>query len=89
MAVGVDALQSNGVRLRRDVDAGSRVVPVFEAPSGDPEEQGDIIRLVVCDREVGKPVLVEIRDGQVHRLQRWAEALTPLLPNASLMPADP
>ena len=66
MAIGVDVLQSNGVRMRRDVDAESRVVPVFEGPSGDPEEQRDIVRLVVCDREVGKPVLIEIRDGQVH-----------------------
>ena len=39
-----------------------------KAPSGDPEEQRDIIRLVVCDREVGKPVPVEIRDGQVYRI---------------------
>ena len=68
VAIGVDVLQSNGVRVRRDVDAESRVVPVFEGPSGDPEEQRDMVRLVVCDREVGKPVLVEIRDGQVHRI---------------------
>ena len=68
MAVGVDGLQPHGVRLRRDVDAESRVVPACEGPSGDPEEQRDIVRLVVCDREVGKPVLVEIRDGQVHRI---------------------
>ena len=66
--VGIDVLQSNGVRVRRDVDAECRVVPAFEGPSGDPEEQGGIVRLVVCDREVGKPVLVEIRDGQVHRI---------------------
>ena len=26
-----------------------------------------MVRLVVRDREVGKPVLFEIRDGQVHR----------------------
>ena len=57
-------MQSNGVRVRRHVDAESRVVPVFEGPSGDPEDQRDMVRLVVCDREVGKPVLVEIRDGQ-------------------------
>ena len=43
------------------------MVPVFEGPSGDPEEQRDIVRLVVRDREVGMPVLVEIGDGQVHR----------------------
>ncbi len=63
-----DVAQSNGVRVRRDVDAESRVVPAFEAPFGDPEEQRNMVRLVVCDREVGKPVLVEIRDGQVHRI---------------------
>ena len=34
----------------------------------DPEDQRDIVRLVVCDSEVGKPVLIEIRDGQVHRI---------------------
>ena len=65
-AIGVDVLQSNGVRVWRDSDAESRVVPVFEASSGDPEEQRDVVRLVVCDREVGKPVLVDVRDGQVH-----------------------
>ena len=27
-----------------------------------------MVRLVVSDREVGKPVFVEIRDGQVHRI---------------------
>ena len=32
---------------------------VFAAPSGDPEEERDVVRLVVRDREVGKPVLVE------------------------------
>ena len=66
VAIGVDVLQSNGVRVWRDVDAESRVVPAFEAPSGNPEEQRDVIRLVVRHREVGKPVFVEIRDGQVH-----------------------
>ena len=39
---------------------------MFEASSGDPEEQRDVVRLVVCDREVGKPVLVDVGDGQVH-----------------------
>ena len=68
MAVGVDVVQANGVRVRRDADAESRVVPVFEGPSGDPEEQRDMVRLVVRDREVGDSVLVEIRDGQVHRV---------------------
>ena len=84
VAIGVD-----GVRVRRDVDAGSRSVPVFEVPSDDPGEQRDMVRLVVCDREVGKPALIEIRDGQVHRLPRRPEAPTPLLPNAPLMPAAP
>ena len=68
VAIGVDVVQSNAVGVRRDVDAESRVVPAFEGPSGDPEEQRDMVGLVVCDREVGKPVLVEIRDGQVHRI---------------------
>ena len=40
------------------------MVAVFKGTTGDPEEQGDIVRLVICDREVVKPVLVEIRDGQ-------------------------
>ena len=66
MAIGVDVLQSNGVRVWRDVDAESRVVPAFEVPFGNPEEQRDVIRLVVRHHEIGKPVLVEIRDGQVH-----------------------
>ena len=35
-------------------------------PSAIAEEQRDVVRLVVRHREVGKPVLVEIRDGQVH-----------------------
>ena len=61
-------MQSNGVRVRRDVDAEYRVVPAFQGPSGDPEEERDMVRLVVRDREVGKPVPVEIRDGQVHRI---------------------
>ena len=47
VAIGVDVVQSNGVRVWRDVDAESRVVPVFEDPSGDPEEQRDVVRLVV------------------------------------------
>ena len=68
VAIGVDVVQANGVRVRRDVDAESRVVPVFEAPFGNPEEQRHVVRLVVRHREVGKPVLVEIRDGQVHRI---------------------
>ena len=66
VAIGVDVLQANGVRVWRDVDAESRVVPAFEAPFGNAEEQRDVVRLVVRHREVGKPVLVEIRDGQVH-----------------------
>ena len=37
-------------------------------PTGDPEEQRDMVRFVVCGREVAKPVTVEIRDGQVHRI---------------------
>ena len=53
-------MHSNGVRVRRDVDAESRVVLAFEAPSGDPEEQRDIVCLVVRDCEVGEPVLVEM-----------------------------
>ena len=68
VAIGVDVVQSHGVWVRRDIDTEFRVVPAFEGPSGDPEEQRDIVRLVVCDREVGKPVLVEIRDSQVHRI---------------------
>ncbi len=64
-AVGVDVVQSNGVRVRRDVDAERRVIPALEGPSGDPEEQRDMVRLVVCDCQVAKPVLVEIRDCQV------------------------
>ena len=56
-----------------------------------------MVGLAICDREVGKPVLVEIRDGQVRRIlagatgPRHLEAPvtpTPLLPNAPLMPAD-
>ena len=47
MAIGVDVLQANGVRMRRDVDGESRVVLAFEAPFGNPEEQRDVIRLVV------------------------------------------
>ena len=35
----------------------------------------ELVRLVVCGREVGKPVFVEIRDGQVDRIlaggRRW------------------
>ena len=54
--------------VRRDIDAESRVVPAFEGPSGDPEERREMVRFVAFDREVGKPVLVEIRDGQVHRI---------------------
>ena len=68
VAIGIDIVQLNGVWVRRDVDAESRVVPAFAAISGDPEEQRDMVRLVVCDREVGKPVPVETRDGQVHRI---------------------
>jgi len=68
VAIGVDVVQANGVRVRRDADAESGVVPALEAPFGDPEKQRDVIRLVVRHREVGKPVLVEIRDGQVHRI---------------------
>ena len=33
VAIGVDVVQSNGVRIRRDVDAESRVVPVFPKSS--------------------------------------------------------
>ena len=81
MAVGVDVVQSNGVRVRRDVDAESGVVPALKAPSGDPEEQRAMVRFVVRDPEVGKPVFVEIRDSQVHRIlagstgPRYLEAL--------------
>ena len=39
VAVGVDVVQSNSVRVRRVVDAEPRVVPVFDSPTGDPEEQ--------------------------------------------------
>ena len=41
---------------------------MFEGLSGDPEEQRDMVRLVVRGREVGKPVVVEIRDGRAHRI---------------------
>ena len=44
------------------------LVPVLDGPFGDPEEQRDMVRLVDCDRQVGKPVLIEIRDSQVHRI---------------------
>ncbi len=50
MTVGVDVVQSHGVRVRRDVDAESRLVPAFEGPSGDPEEQRDMVRLASLDR---------------------------------------
>lgn len=44
------------------------MVPAFEGPSGNPEEQRDVIRLVVRHGEIGQPVLVEVRDGQAHRI---------------------
>lgn len=53
----------NGVRVWLGVDAKSRVVQFVRRPSGDPEEQRDIVRIVVCDHEVGQTVPVEIRDG--------------------------
>ena len=31
-------------------------------------EQRDVVRLVVCDHEVGNPVPVEIRDGHIDRI---------------------
>ena len=33
VAIGVAVVQSNGVRVRRDVDAEYRVAPAFEGPS--------------------------------------------------------
>ena len=64
VAIGVEVVQSNGMRVRRDGDAESRMVPAFEGPSGDPEEDYE------SDMKQGRnPVDFDVRESEAGKGQ--------------------